>query len=116
MLTPFGKVLRIFRLNRGELLKEMAEKLGVTPAYLSAIENGKKEPTQELMKRIYQNYDLQKDELQQLEDARAKTLQQIQINFHRPQDEELGLLFARKLNTLSDFQRTKIMDILYEKK
>lgn len=116
MVTPFGKALRIFRLNRGELLKDMAKNLDVTPAYLSAIENGKKEPTQEIMARIYENYDFSEEEWDALQDARAKTIRQIQIHLQTPQDEELGLLFARKLGTLSNFQRDKIINILNSKK
>ena len=42
MLTQFGKELRHIRLDRDEKLKDMAEKLGVTVSYLSAVENGKR--------------------------------------------------------------------------
>lgn len=38
MLTALGKELRILRISRGELLKDMACKLSITPAYLSSIE------------------------------------------------------------------------------
>lgn len=40
MVTAFGKFLRILR----EILKDMAEKLNVTSSFLSAVENGKKNP------------------------------------------------------------------------
>lgn len=40
MLTRLGKELRKIRLDRDELMKDMARKLGVTVAYLSAVENG----------------------------------------------------------------------------
>ena len=42
MLTEFGKALRRIRLDNDELLKDMADKLKVSSAYLSAVENGKK--------------------------------------------------------------------------
>ena len=38
MLTSFGKTLRKLRIDNEELLKDMALKLGVTLAYLSAVE------------------------------------------------------------------------------
>lgn len=41
-MTPFGKFMRHLRLDKGLMLKESAEKLGVTSAYLSALEHGKK--------------------------------------------------------------------------
>ena len=42
MITAFGKFLRILRMDNGEILKTMAEKLEVTSSFLSAVENGKK--------------------------------------------------------------------------
>lgn len=38
MATNYGKVLRKIRVDRDELLKDMAGKLGITSAYLSSIE------------------------------------------------------------------------------
>ena len=42
MITPIGKFLRKLRIDTGEILKDMAEKLHVSPSFLSAVENGKK--------------------------------------------------------------------------
>ena len=42
MLTEFGKFLRKIRIDRQELLRDMAGTLGVSVAYLSAVENGKR--------------------------------------------------------------------------
>ena len=41
-MTPFGVKLRAIRAERGMTLKEMAESLGVSPAYLSALEHGRR--------------------------------------------------------------------------
>jgi len=41
-MTPFGRRVRELRERRGMTLAEMAEGLGVTPAYLSALEHGKR--------------------------------------------------------------------------
>ena len=43
MLSEYGKILRIIRINNGELLNDMAQKVDVSPALLSYIENGKRE-------------------------------------------------------------------------
>lgn len=112
MLTPFGKVLRVFRVNNNELLKDMASRLDVTPAYLSAIENGKKEPTDELVARLYRAYSFTPDQKQELEEARAKTQKFIKLSFDNDDDGDLGLLFARSLGSLSDTQRRDIRQIL----
>ena len=42
MVTSFGKALRKLRIDRGMVLKNMADMLGVSSAYLSAIELGKR--------------------------------------------------------------------------
>ena len=39
-MTPFGVKLRQIRAERGITLKQMAESLGVSPAYLSSLEHG----------------------------------------------------------------------------
>lgn len=41
-MTPFGQRVRELRAARGVTLAEMAATLGVTPAYLSALEHGKR--------------------------------------------------------------------------
>jgi transcriptional regulator with XRE-family HTH domain len=41
-MTPFGRRVRELRELRGITLAQMAEGLGVTPAYLSALEHGKR--------------------------------------------------------------------------
>lgn len=41
-MTPFGRRVRDLRAQRGITLAEMAEGLGVTPAYLSALEHGRR--------------------------------------------------------------------------
>lgn len=41
-MTPFGERVRTLRAERGVTLVEMAEALGVSPAYLSALEHGKR--------------------------------------------------------------------------
>jgi len=41
-MTPFGVKLRQIRAERGMTLKQMAEALGVSPAYLSSLEHGRR--------------------------------------------------------------------------
>ncbi|MGL4729283.1 MAG: helix-turn-helix domain-containing protein [Bosea sp. (in: a-proteobacteria)] len=41
-MTPFGAKVRELRAARGMTLSDMAERLGVSPAYLSALEHGKR--------------------------------------------------------------------------
>ena len=56
MLSEYGKVLRIIRINNGELLNDMAQKVDVSPALLSYIENGKREIPLDLTDKIITSY------------------------------------------------------------
>lgn len=52
-MTPFGDRMRKLRMERGITLKEMAEAIGVSSAYLSALEHGKRgRPGWHLIQRI----------------------------------------------------------------
>lgn len=51
-LTPFGKAVRKARLDADVTLGEMAAELGVTSAFLSSIENGRKKVPQDLVPEV----------------------------------------------------------------
>lgn len=52
-MTPFGKRMRELRAARRMTLKQMAAALHVTPAYLSALENGHRgKPTKGLVHQV----------------------------------------------------------------
>ncbi len=55
IVTPFGDKMRGLRAERGLRLKDMAAGLGVSPAYLSALEHGKRgRPNRRFVHRICQ--------------------------------------------------------------
>lgn len=114
MLTSLGKQFRIIRLNNGELLKTMAEKLNVTPAYLSSIENGKRKPTQKFMKSLFDSYSFSEEVKRKIEDAYYTTIDNISIDLSNqsPEQKDLGLVFARKFDTLTDEEVKKIFKLL----
>lgn len=114
MLTELGKQLRILRLDYNEILKDMATKLNVTSAYLSAIENGKRMPTQKIMDSLTVAYALNAEQKERLMDAFYKTIDSISIDLssQRENQRNLGLVFARKFDGLSDEQVEKLIKIL----
>jgi transcriptional regulator with XRE-family HTH domain len=69
VITDFGKILRIIRINRGESAKEMAEKLNISTSYLSAIENGKRNIPKETVNLILTLYNLSDKESENLRRA-----------------------------------------------
>lgn len=65
-LTEVGKFLRKLRVDNGELLKDMAIKLNVTPSFLSMVETGRRnipKKWEEEIKEIYSLSLKQKEEL-----------------------------------------------------
>lgn len=62
-MTPFGERMRKLRTERGVTLKDMAEALGVSSAYLSALEHGKRgRPGWHLIQRILAYFNIIWDE------------------------------------------------------
>ena len=58
MVTEYGKLLRKIRIDHDEILKDMASKLEITAAYLSSIENGKRQIPINMTKTIVAKYKL----------------------------------------------------------
>lgn len=66
-MTPFGKKVRSLRAERGLTQKQMAESIGVSPAYLSALEMGKKgRPSFALVQRIITYFNIIWDDAEEL--------------------------------------------------
>ena len=114
MVTAFGKELRKIRLDNNELLKDMADNLEITPAYLSAIENGKKKPTAFLVEKVIEEYSLLDDTVNHLMESYYRTIEEISLNAigMTSQQFDMGLVLARKLNELESEQIEDILRIL----
>jgi len=67
-MTPFGSKVREFRAKRGLSLKKMAEDLGVTSAYFSALEHGHRgRPGAGLIQQISGYFELTWEEAEDLQ-------------------------------------------------
>jgi transcriptional regulator with XRE-family HTH domain len=61
---PFGQIVRARRKEKGIGLNELAERLGLSPAYWSRIERGhEKPPRDEIIERVAAILDLRLDDL-----------------------------------------------------
>ena len=66
-MTPFGDRMRKLRTERGVTLKQMAEAIGVSSAYLSALEHGKRgRPGWHLIQRILTYFNIIWDEAEEV--------------------------------------------------
>ncbi|MEG1520234.1 MAG: helix-turn-helix transcriptional regulator [Clostridia bacterium] len=61
-MLPISKFLKILRIENGENAKEMADKVGISPSYLSAIENGKRVIPLSFQSEIVEKYKLSDDQ------------------------------------------------------
>ncbi|MCX8999483.1 helix-turn-helix domain-containing protein [Rhizobiaceae bacterium BDR2-2] len=67
MTTPFGETVRRLREQRGVTQKQMAEAIGVSPAYLSALEHGKRgKPSFDFLQRVAGYFNVIWDEAEEL--------------------------------------------------
>lgn len=66
-MTPFGARLRSLRRQRGINLKDMAQALGVSSAYLSALEHGKRgRPSWHLVQGVIAYFNIIWDDAEEL--------------------------------------------------
>jgi len=80
-MTPFGEAVRKLRAERGISQKEMAAHLGVSAAYLSALEHGQRsEPSWELVQRIIGFFHIIWDEAEELQRLAALSRPKIVID------------------------------------
>ena len=118
MATIFGKALRKIRINRDELLMDMAKKLEITSAYLSSIENGKRGIPQDMSKKIIKLYNLDADESKNLFMAEDESRKKVEFDFTNsdPSKKNIVLALARSFDELSDEQLQEIRNILDKRK
>ncbi len=114
MLTSLGKFLRKIRIDRGEVLKDMADKLGVTASFLSAVENGKKRMPSSWNSLICSLYGLDYDQMDEFTRAVADSENKIELDFTNttPAQRELAVSFARKFNDFDERQLKSFIELL----
>lgn len=116
MLTNLGKFLRKLRIDNGEILKDMADKLNVTVSFLSAVENGKKRMPPAWNTRICFLYNLDDQQQAEFSAAIAETESALEMDFNGVslRNRELAISFARKFAEFDEEQLANIRKILKE--
>ena len=118
MATSIGKFLRKLRMSNGEILRDMAEALEVSSAFLSAVENGKKKMPEGWRKKLKTIYSLSKEQSQELQAAIIDTNNAVELNLRNatPENRALAISFAREFDSLDDETSRKIFEILKRRK
>ncbi|MBQ7066863.1 MAG: helix-turn-helix transcriptional regulator [Lachnospiraceae bacterium] len=101
MSTNFGKFCYKLRVDNNELMQDMATKLGVTTAFLSNVENGKKKPPVEWKDKILKLYSISEAELEELERSffEARYANAIDISNMDQYEKNILLSLARKFSS-----------------
>ena len=114
MLTDLGRFLRKIRIDEGEILWDMANKLGVTASFLSAVENGKKRMPSAWNQKICELYGLSEEQKEEFTAAIAESEKVIELDFSAAslKNREMAVSFARKFSDMDDYQVEEIKKIL----
>ncbi|MDE2420922.1 MAG: helix-turn-helix transcriptional regulator [Gammaproteobacteria bacterium] len=102
-LSDFGKALRKMRIDKDMTLKDLSDRLEVTPAYLSAVETGRKPVNAQLINNITQHMSLSTGEAHSLTLAASKSRPDVTLRPKSDFESEVALMFARRLEGSSTF-------------
>ena len=114
-MTPFGIRLREIRAQRGIRLKDMADSLGVSGAYLSALEHGRRgRPTHAMVVAICAQLGIIWDEADELMRLARISHPRITVDTAGLSSEatEAANLLAERIRKLSTAEVRRLLDIL----
>jgi transcriptional regulator with XRE-family HTH domain len=118
MRTSLGDCLRKIRMENNQRLKDMADVLDVTSAFLSAVENGKKLMPATWYKKLKMKYNLDNDSIEELKQYAMESQKSISLNIENVTDEkkELAVVFARSFEKMDKETSRKILRLLSNKR
>ncbi len=99
-LTPFGIASRKLRLDKGLRLLDIAAKLGKSPAFVSAIETGRKPLPDGFVRAVVRALDLTADQAKELRRAADRTRKEVTVEKLPEDQRELVAAFARTIDEL----------------
>lgn len=112
MRTRLGDILREIRFNNDERTYDMAKKINVSSAFLSAIEHGKKQAPKDFYNKIVSIYRVSKSMETQLLSEIDRSKSGVFIKTDKPDVRETAAVFARKADKLSEKELNEINIIL----
>ena len=114
-MTPFGRKVRELRAARGVTMKEMAAALRVTPAYLSALEHGRRgKPSWRLVQAIIGYFNVIWDEAEELERLARLSHPRVVIDTSglAPQATEAANRLAEEISDMSSAEIARLIALL----
>ena len=115
--TKFGEFVRVLRIKHHEVMGDMAEMLGTSLPFLSAVENGKKNVPAEWIEKITVHYNLTKQEKEELVNSIEESKTQYKIRTQNASEiqRKTVMAFARSFDDIDDDTALKILELLSKK-
>ena len=115
--TKYGEFVRVLRIKHHEVMGDMAEILGASLPFISAVENGKKNVPADWVSKLVDHYHLTASEKEKLEEAIEESRAQYKIDSKKAGNvqRKAVLAFARAFDDLDDDTAMKIMELLSKK-
>lgn len=110
-LTNFGKILRKHRIDGNLKQQDLAAELDVSPAYLSALETGRKPIRARLLDKIIDYMALSPKQVDELIRAASELQHDVIIKPINNEQREVALMFALKLQN-KNLDTEKLLDFL----
>ena len=110
-MTPFGEKLRALRGERGVSQKDMAAAIGVSAAYLSALEHGRRgAPTWTLIQKIIGYFNIIWDDAEELARLAEASHPRVKLDTSglNPAATELANLLAENIEKLDEAELRRI--------
>lgn len=114
-MTPFGERVRALRERKGVSQAQMATALDVTPAYLSALEHGKRgAPSWAFIQKIIQYFGLIWDDAEELKELAHISKPKVTIDTSGldPRATRAVNLLSRKIGRLTDRELDQLLAFL----
>lgn len=117
MELTFGRMLKVLRIYNSETTIDMAQRLGISVSYLSAIENSKRKIPNDFLKKLFVEYQIEEDLKEQFIKAYNLAQKEVIINMSKMENDkkEFTLLCARNIESLSKEQMEEIKNIILKK-
>ena len=110
-------LLKEIRIHNKDILKTMADKLGYSSTFLSAIENGKKKVPDNFYDKVISNYSLSEEEKGALDEAILVANQKVNIDISDKEmsKQRLAISFARSFDDMDDKMVALLQEIINKK-
>ena len=107
-------LLKKIRVVHGERLFDMAQKLNVSSAFLSAVENGKKSAPASWADILFREYSLSADEKYAVEEAINDSVKQVRLDIGNASatKRNCALMFARNFDDIEEERIQEIINLL----